>query len=96
MTCGWSSADPALAEVERGARGGQRQPLPGHVVVEAVLDAFDRHQLGRHAAVAVDLEQLDRGKPVQAAGEPRDLAVMAKRRIDEAGRAEECAHQPAL
>ena len=39
------------------------------------------------AAVAVD--QLDRGEPVQPARQPRDLAVMAERRIDEAGRAEE-------
>ena len=42
------------------------------------------------------LDQLDRGKPVQPAGEARDLAVMAERGIDEAGRPKERAHGCAL
>ena len=33
-------------------------------------------------------DQLDRGEPAQPAGQPRDLAVMAERRIDEGGGAE--------
>ena len=43
------------------------------------LDALDGHQFGRNAAAAVDRDQLDRGEPVQAAGKPRDLAVIAER-----------------
>ena len=89
-------ADGALAELQRRARRGQRGPLRGHVIVEAVFDALDRHQLGRGSAMAIDRDQLDGGEPVQPAGEPRDLAVMAEGRIDEAGRAEERAHRSAL
>ena len=40
-------ADGALAELQRRPRGGQRLPLRGHVLVEALFDALDRHQLGR-------------------------------------------------
>ena len=42
------------------------------------LDAFDRHQFGGNPLVAVDRDQLDRRKPVQAAGEPSELPVMAE------------------
>ena len=88
-------ADGSLAELQRRPRAGQRLPLRGHVVVEAALEAFDRHQLGR-PAVPFDRDQLDRGEPVEPAGEPRDLAVMTERRIDEGGRAKERAHGAAL
>ena len=36
---------------------------------------------------AVPLDRFDRGEPVQPAGEPRDLAVMAEGGIDETRRA---------
>ena len=44
-------ADRPLAELQRRARRSQRLPLRGHVIVEAVFDALDRHQLCRRAAV---------------------------------------------
>ena len=43
-------ADGALAELQRRPRRRQRLPLRGHVLVEAALDALDRHQLGRRRA----------------------------------------------
>jgi hypothetical protein len=46
--------------------------------------------------VAINLDQLDARKPVQATGEARDLSVMPERRIDEARRAKKCAHIRAL
>ena len=65
-------------------------------VIEAVVDAVNSDDLGRGAAAAVDGDELDHREPVEAAGKPRDLAIMAERGIDEAGGAKKGAHMPAL
>jgi hypothetical protein len=70
--------------------------LHGHIGVKAVFDPVDGHELGGAALVTVELDKLDRREPVEAAGEPRDLSVMAKRGVDESGRTKERAHIPAL
>jgi hypothetical protein len=89
-------ADRSIAELERRPRRRHCVPLRGKVVVETALDAFDRKQLGCRPPIAIDCKQFDRGEPVQPAGEPGNLSVMAERRINESCRAKKGAHQAAL
>ena len=86
----------AVAQLQRCARCGDRVPLRGKVVVEAALDAFYREKFGRDPPLSVNADQLDSREPVQPARKPRDLFVMAERRIDKTGGPEKCAHEPAL
>ncbi len=82
-------ADRPLAQHQRRARRGQPRPVRRHRPRRTALRS-PRPAPVRARAVAVD--QFDRGEPVEPARQPRDLAVMAERGIDEAGRAEKRAH----
>ena len=70
-----------------GARGAVIRSL-----VEAFLDPLYRNQFTRDALLAFDPDQLNQAEPVQPAGKPGDLAVMAERGIDEARRTDKGAH----
>ena len=90
ITCGWSRRMVRSPSCKRLSSGDQ--PLPGHFrigrhVVDRLEQSLDRDQLGRDAPRAVPLNRFDRGEPVEAAREPRDLAIMAEGGIDEARRA---------
>ena len=93
ITCGWSSRMVRSPSCSGGRGDGQRCPVGGHARRRSALRC---RSTGTSSAdpPSSDVDQLDRGEPVQPAGQPRDLAVMAERRIDEAGRAEEGAHVP--
>ena len=87
MTCGWSRR--MVRSPSCSGRASRCQPLPGFaLVVGPVGDPFDhaldRHKLGRRSLLALPADHLDLAEPVQPAREPRDLAVMAEGRIDEA------------
>ena len=88
--------DRAFTELQRRPRRRQRLPLERHVITEALLDTLNRDQLGGAAAAVLDLQQLDRGEPVQAPGKARDLAIMAERRVDEACGAKKGTHARAI
>ena len=84
-TCGWSSRITRSPSVQRrrAARSSFAQTARLGLA-EPRLDPLDRHQLGavRRRTISTAENQL------QPAGQPRDLAVMPERRVDEAGRAE--------
>ncbi len=77
--------DCATAQLKRWTRGNDPGPCAGHGLVEAGLDALDGDKLARTVAV----DQFDRGEPAKPASQPRDLAIVTKWGIDEAGRAED-------
>ena len=54
-----------------------------------LLDRLRPAAVRSRPPMAVDRISSTCGEPVQPAGQPRDLAVVAERRIDEAGRADE-------
>jgi len=88
--------DHPLAEPERRARRREVRPGVPRTLTQRIqprLETFDRHKL--HAVVADDL---DSREPQQPTGQPRDLAVMPERRIDEAGgtKMDPIAHKPLL
>ena len=81
-----------------GGRGAvMPRPVGRHRLVEARLDPFDRdHFAVETRRLPVDPDQLDQAEPVQPAGQPRDLAVMAERGIDEARGPDEACAWPRL
>ena len=72
----------------RRARSGKASENVMARFVELVRDPFDRDQFLTDARAILDHDELDRGEPDEAAGKAQHLAVMPKRRIDEARRAE--------
>ena len=73
--------DHPLAEFERCARAGQPLPLDSLLLAQPRFDPLDGNQFA-----AVGADPLDQREPQQPPRQPRDLAVMAERRIDEPGR----------
>src|SRR5205085_1585968 len=68
-----------LTQLQRWPRPCQRFPLSRHVlVVEPILEPFDRDQLGRFPGLAVDLDELDGSEPVEAARKPGNLSIVAE------------------
>ena len=90
--------DGAVAQAAAAAAARSAAPKPlalGGIVVDASRSAA---RPGRSSVETrrepSHCDQLDRGEPVQAAGKPRDLAVMAERGIDETRRADEACVRP--
>ncbi len=89
-------SDRSLAQLQRDRGRGDPRPIGGHRLVETASIPSTGTSSLTTRRLALDADQLDQAEPVQPAGEPRDLAVMAEGGIDEARGPDKRAHVPLI